>query len=69
MITPEQLAEVLKELGCPPEKSGEMAAQLDRRAGQLAGTKGRSHDEALAHLVRLMAGGWAAQDRTPRLPD
>jgi hypothetical protein len=41
-----------------------MAAQLDKRAHQLAAETGRSHDEALVHLVKLMAGGWAAQART-----
>jgi hypothetical protein len=41
-----------------------MAAQLDKRAHQLAAETGHSHDEALIHLVKLMAGGWAAQART-----
>jgi len=38
-----------------------MAHQLHRRAGQLAEAKGRSYEEALGHLLRAMAGGWAAQ--------
>lgn len=59
------LAEALKRLGCPPEKSLEMAAQLDRRAHQLAGQTGRTHAEALAHLMALMQQGWAAQGRSP----
>ncbi|MBL9172166.1 MAG: hypothetical protein JNL10_01405 [Verrucomicrobiales bacterium] len=58
----DDLARALTALGCPPGKSPEMAAQLDRRAGQLAERTGRSHDEALTHLLRLMAGGWAAQN-------
>jgi cell division protein ZapA (FtsZ GTPase activity inhibitor) len=37
-----------------------MAAQLDKRARQLAEQKGRSHEEALAHLLALMKQGWAA---------
>jgi hypothetical protein len=37
-----------------------MAAQLDKRARQLAGQKGRSYEEALAHLLTLMKQGWAA---------
>lgn len=57
------LSGLLRELGCPAEKVGEMATQLDRRAGQLANSQGRTHDEALIHLLRLMAGGWAAQAR------
>jgi hypothetical protein len=58
-----QLAEVLTALGCPSEKSGAMAEQLNRRAHQLAQQKGRSYDEALAHLLTLMRQGWAAKDR------
>jgi len=55
-----ELAKVLTALGCPSEKSAEMAAQLDKRAKQLAGQKGRSYDEALKHLLQLMKQGWAA---------
>ncbi len=57
----EELALVLTRLGCPPEKSAEMAAQLDKRARQLAEQKGRNYEEALAHLLELMRQGWAAQ--------
>ena len=63
----DQLAQTLAALGCPPEKCAEMAAQLDRRAGQLAVAKGRSQEEALAHLLALMAGGWAAQAAVGRM--
>jgi len=55
-----ELAKILAALGCPPEKSAEMAAQLDKRAKQLAGQKGRSYDDALRHLLVLMKQGWAA---------
>ncbi len=58
-----ELAQVLVALGCPPEKSAEMAAQLDKRARQLSEQKGRSYEEALEHLLKLMAQGWAAQGR------
>lgn len=61
----DSLARLLARLGCPPEKSAEMAAQLDRRAEQLAAQTGRSHAEALAHLLRLMQQGWAASGRGP----
>jgi len=54
------LAKVLVALGCPSEKSLEMAAQLDKRAKQLAAEKNRSYDEALKHLLTLMKQGWAA---------
>jgi hypothetical protein len=59
----EELAAVLVGLGCPPEKSAEMAAQLDKRARQLAEQKDRSYEEAVAHLLGLMRQGWAAQRR------
>ena len=58
-----ELAEVLAALGCPAEKSAAMAAQLDKRARQLAAEKGRTHDEALAHLLNLMSQGWAAKEK------
>jgi hypothetical protein len=58
-----ELAEVLTALGCPKEKSAEMAAQLDKRARQLAAQKNRSYEEALEHLVKLMAQGWAAKEK------
>jgi hypothetical protein len=56
-----ELAKLLVALGCPSEKSAEMAAQLDKRARQLATEKGRSYEEALKHLLTLMKQGWAAQ--------
>ena len=58
-----ELATVLVALGCPNEKSAEMAAQLDKRAKQLAAEKNRSYDEALEHLLKLMAQGWAAKEK------
>ena len=60
-MDPNQLASVLAGLGCPPEKTEEMAAQLDKRARQLAKTKARSYEEALSHLLELMRQGWAAK--------
>ena len=58
-----ELAALLVALGCPRAKSAEMAAQLDKRARQLAEQKGRSYEEALAHLLELMRQGWAARER------
>jgi hypothetical protein len=55
-----ELAQVLVALGCPAEKSLEMAAQLDKRAKQLAAEKNRSYEEALKHLLTLMRQGWSA---------
>jgi hypothetical protein len=58
-----ELAQVLVALGCPAEKSSDMAAQLDKRARQLAAEKGRSYEEALTHLVGLMRQGWSAKEK------
>jgi hypothetical protein len=58
-----ELAKLLTTLGCPSEKSAEMAAQLDKRARQLAAQKGRSYEKALQHLLTLMKQGWAAGGR------
>ena len=58
-----ELATLLVAVGCPSEKSAEMAAQLDKRARQLAGQKGRTYEEALAHLLTLMKQGWAAKEK------
>jgi hypothetical protein len=58
-----ELAQVLTALGCPADKSGEMAAQLDKRARQLAEQKGRSYDDALKYLLNLMRQGWAAKEK------
>ena len=58
-----ELATLLIALGCPKDRSAEMASQLDKRARQLAEQKNRSYDEALEHLLKLMAQGWAAKEK------
>jgi len=59
----EQLAAVLVGMGCPENKSAEMAAQLDKRAKQLVAEKNRSYEDSLAHLLSLMRQGWAAKEK------
>lgn len=59
----DRLASALIQMGCPAEKSNEMAAQLIRRASQLAKTTGRAETEAMRHLLGLMRQGWAAQNK------
>ena len=54
---------MLEHLGCPREKTQEMAAQLEKRARQLSEQQGRSFEDALAHLLNLMKQGWAAKER------
>jgi hypothetical protein len=58
-----ELARALVALGCPPEKSTEMASQLDKRAKQLMEIKGKSYEEAMGHLLALMKQGWAAKEK------
>ena len=62
-MDPAELATVLVALGCPGEKSAEMASQLDKRARQLAEQKGRTYEEALTHLLTLFRQGWAAKEK------
>lgn len=65
----DQLASALIQIGCPAQKSNEMAAQLIRRASQLAKTTGRAETEAMRHLLGLMRQGWAAQNKNDKLPN
>jgi hypothetical protein len=57
-----ELSAALVALGCPAEKAPEMAAQLEKRARQLAAERGQSHETALAYLLGLMRQGWAAKE-------
>lgn len=63
MIPTADLARALVGLGCPEEKSLEMAQQLDKRAHQLATEKNQTYDQALTHLLTLMRQGSAAKAR------
>jgi hypothetical protein len=58
-----EIAAVLVEMGCPEEKSVEMAAQLDKRARQLTERTGKTREQAIAHLLGLMTQGWAAKEK------
>ena len=57
------LAKLLVTMGCPEAKTGEMAAQLAKRSGQLAIERNCTRDEATAHLISLMRQGWAAKEQ------
>jgi uncharacterized Zn finger protein len=58
-----ELASLLVSMGCPPDKSDEMAAQLEKRARQLSERTGHTYEEAMAHLLKLMKQGWAAKEK------
>ena len=66
-----ELADALVALGCPREKAGQMASQLDKRARQLAELKNRSYDEALRHLLVLVQQGRAVDlnNKATKEPD
>lgn len=68
MIDLEQLAQALVALGCPAEKSAEMATQLDKRARQLAQQRNQNYEDAMVHLLSLMRQGWSAQNQIPPSP-
>jgi hypothetical protein len=52
-----QLVQVCARLGAPPAQAQAMAAQLLKRADQLAAERGRPREEMLAHLLRLLVQG------------
>jgi len=58
-----ELASLLVSMGCPQDKSDEMAAQLEKRARQLSERTGRTYEEAMTHLLKLMKQGWAAKEK------
>lgn len=68
MINLDELAQALVALGCPVDKSAEMAAQLDKRARQLAEQRNQKYEDAMAHLLSLMRQGWSAQNQIPPSP-
>jgi hypothetical protein len=57
------LGQMLISLGCPAEKSAEMASQLDKRARQLSTERGQSYEQAMTYLISLFKQGWAAKER------
>ena len=59
----DELPSLLVSIGCPQDKSEEMAAQLEKRARQLSERTGRTYEEAMAHLLDLMKQGWAAKEK------
>jgi len=56
----DDIAGLLVRLGCPASKAPQMAAQLSKRAEQLAAQKGRAYEDALLHLLKIVreSGGF-----------
>jgi hypothetical protein len=63
MIAVEDLARALVGIGCPEDKSLEMAQQLEKRAHQLSSERNQSYEQSMTHLLTLMRQGWAAKAR------
>ena len=57
----ETLTEFCRRLGSPSAQAETMARQLLKRAEQLATERGLSREQALAHLLQLVAQGRQGQ--------
>jgi hypothetical protein len=57
MSEDEQLREVCVRLGASPAQAATMAAQLMKRATQLAAERGITREAALAHLLNVVVKG------------
>ena len=53
----EQLAELCERLGAPPAQAHTMAAQLMKRAGQIAAERGVTREAALKSLIEVLVKG------------
>lgn len=53
----EQLTALCVRLGARPEQAGAMAAQLSKRADQLAAERGVARTEAMRYLIELVVQG------------
>ena len=61
MTEGEQLAQLCERLGATPAQSQTMAAQLLKRAGQIAGGRGITREAALKNLVEAVVKGRAGE--------
>ncbi len=57
MTEQEQLEALCVKLGSTPALAATMAAQLQKRAGQLAAERGITREAALTHLLNLVIKG------------
>lgn len=64
----EQLTQLCETLGAPHEQAAIMAAQLLKRAGQLAEERGVSREAALKGLLEVMIKGRAGEVPPSFLP-
>jgi hypothetical protein len=57
----EQLTQLCERLGAPPAQAAIMAAQLVKRAGQLAAERGITREAALRSLLEVVVKGRAGE--------
>jgi len=68
----EQLTQLCERLGAPPGQAATMAAQLLKRADQIAATRGGTREAALKRLLDLVVQGHAGKvpdEFAPAPPD
>jgi hypothetical protein len=73
MTEQEQLTQLCVRLGAPSGQASTMAAQLLKRADQIAAERGMAREQALKNLLELMIKGragevpasWAARSGSP----
>ena len=59
MTEAEQLSQLCARLGAPPAQAATMAAQLLKRAGQLAAARGTTREAELTRLLDIVVKGRA----------
>lgn len=64
----EMLTEVCVKLGAPEEQARTMAAQLLKRADQLAEERGTGREDELRRLLQLVIAGREGRAEVPNLP-
>jgi hypothetical protein len=57
----EQLIQLCQRLGAPRDQAAKMAAQLLKRADQLAAERGITHETALSGLLEVVVKGRAGE--------
>jgi hypothetical protein len=57
MTEEEQLRILCERMGAPPAQAAVLAAQLLKRAGQLAAERNLTREAALEHLLRVVTQG------------
>ena len=68
MTEEEQLAQLCCRLGAPPEQARIMAAQLLKRAAQLAQERGITRESAMAQLLQMVIKGRNGEGPEPPPP-